>query len=121
MRIFLLLAGAAGIVLAALFYFFALQLQGALKFLLLLPEAGIVIFGLLLGVSALEIGAMTFALRKLAEQLPPVMVCAIAVGYVAFAGVYAIGYALLVPDVRGLQILAALAFVRWLTLFFVRV
>ena len=120
-RLFLSLAGAAGIVLAALFYFCALQAQGALKFLLLIADAGVVIFVLLLLVSLIEIGAMTFALMRLAKQLTFRMIALIAAGYVAFAGVYAIGYALLVPDVRGTQILAVFCVVRWFTLWFVRV
>ncbi len=120
-RVFLWLSGAAGIVLAALFYLLALQLQGALKTLLLIPDAGFVIFVLLLLVSVIELAVMTFALRHLAKQLPFRLICLIAAGYVAFAGVYAIGYAMIVPDARGSLVLAALCVVRWFTLFLVRV
>ncbi len=120
-RILLWVFGAAGIFLTALFYFLALRVQGALKFLLLLPDAGIVIFVLLLLVSLIEIAVMTFALRRLAKLVPFRMLCVIAGGYVAFAGMYAVVYALLVPETRGIQILAALCVVRWFTLWLIRV
>lgn len=115
-RVGLVGCGAAGMVLAALFYFVAAQVQGALAFLLMTREAGIVIFAIFLGVSLVEIGVMPIALRRLAVRLPPKLWCVTAAGYVAFAGVYAIGYALLVEDARGIQILSALAGVRWLQL-----
>lgn len=120
-RILLLVFGAAGIFLAALFYFLALRVQGALKSLLLIADAGIVIFVLLLLVSLIEIGVMTLALTRLAKELPFRMICLIAGGYVSFAGVYAVVYALLVPNARGTQILAALCVVRWFTLWLIRV
>lgn len=120
-RILLLLAGAVGIIVAALFCFLALYIQGALQFLVLLPNAGIVFFLLLLAVSLFEIAVMTMALRRFAKQFPFGMVCLIAAGYVGFAGIYALLYALLVPDTRGIEILTAFCFVRWATLFLVRV
>lgn len=119
MRILLLLSGAAGIVFAALLYWLAVLLQGALSFLLLIPSAGFVIFGLLLLVSLFEIFVMTAGLRRLAARLPNNLLYLIAAGYVGFAGVYALLYGLLVPDERGIQILAALCIVRWFTLFLV--
>ncbi|MCG3140326.1 MAG: hypothetical protein HDKAJFGB_01372 [Anaerolineae bacterium] len=118
-RIFLTLAGAAGMVLAALFYFLAEYAQGALSFLLLLPSAGFVIFGLLLFISFGEIFVMTAGLRRLAARLPTRLLYLVAAGYVAFAGAYALLYALLVPDPRGIQILAALCLARWFTLFLI--
>ncbi len=118
-RFFLLLSGAAGLGLVALFYFFALFAQGALHFLLLIPSAGFAIFGLLLFVAGAEILVMAVGLRRLAARLPRRLLYLVAAGYVGFAGVYALLYALLVPDPRGIQILAALGLVRWFTLFFV--
>lgn len=119
-RIFLLLSGAVGLVLAALLYFIALNVQGWLNFLIFVPDAGIVFFLLLLGVALLEIGVMLFGLQRIASGLPNVVLYGVAAGYVAFAGVYALLYALLVIDERGIQFLAALAVVRWLTLWFIR-
>jgi hypothetical protein len=118
-RFWLMLAGAGGMGLAAFFYFFATRVQGALSFLLLIPSAGFVFFWLLLLVSVGEIFVMTGALRRLAARLPPRLVYLVAASYVAFAGVYALLYALFVPDAHGIQILAALCFVRWLTLFLI--
>lgn len=115
-QLWLMLAGAGGMVLAALFYFFATRVQGALSFLLLIPSAGFVIFWLLLFVSFVEIFVMTGALRRLAPRLPPRMVYLVAAAYVGFAGGYALLYALFVPDTRGIQVLAALCIVRWFTL-----
>lgn len=119
-RVLLLLSGAVGIFLTALFYFIALQIQGALSILVLIPSASSVIFVLILLVALVEIGVMTFALGQLARQLRPVYLYWIAAGYVSFAGVYALGYALFVADVQGIQILCGLAFLRWLTLLFVQ-
>ena len=119
-RILLLLFGAAGIVLAALLYFLATLAQGALSFLILIPAAGIVIFVLLLCISLVEIVVMTIALTRLATSLPNNLLNLIAMCYVAFASMYALVYALLVPDLRGIQILAALCVVRWFTLLLVR-
>ncbi len=120
-RTLLLLSGAAGILLAALFYWLAMENAGVLKFLILISEAAIVIFLLLLAVALLEIGVMSLVLVKFATALPLVFLCLIAAGYVAFAGVYALFYALLVPDPLGIQVLAALCLVRWFMLFFVKV
>lgn len=106
--------------LAALLYFFATRVQGALSFLVLIPAAGIVLFGVLLLVSCVEIFVMTAALVRLAASLPDNLLYLIAAGYVAFASIYALVYALLVPDLRGIQILAALCVVRWFTLLLVR-
>ncbi|MBI4673877.1 MAG: hypothetical protein HY741_19700 [Chloroflexi bacterium] len=118
-RFFLLLSGAAGLGLAALLYFLAALAPGVLSFLILIPAAGIVILVLLVFVSLIEIVVMTTALVRLAPHLPNPLLYVFAMGYVAFAGVYAQLYALLVPDVRGIQILAALCLVRWLTLLLV--
>jgi len=119
-RILLLLSGAAGLVLAALLYFLAALAQGALSFLILIPSTGIVIFALLLFVACVEILVMTAALARLGASLPSKLLYLVAAGYVAFASAYAIVYALLVPDLRGVQILAALCLARWLTLLLVR-
>lgn len=117
-RFLVLLSGAAGLVLAALFYLVAAEIDGALRVLVMIPDAGIVIFLILLGVSLFEIAVMMYALATLAMRLPLVVVCAMAGGYVAFAGVYALVYGLFVPDLRGMQVLAGLALVRWITLWF---
>lgn len=118
-RFLLWLCGAAGLVLAALLYFGAMLVQGALGFLLLIPSAGAVLFALLFVVSLVELFVMTVALRQLAAYLPNRLLYLVAAGYVAFAGVYAFLYALLVPDPRGIQFLAALCIARWLTLLFI--
>ena len=117
-KVFLMLSGAAGIVLAALIYFLALRVQGLLSFLVLLPSLGFVLLYLLLFVSLVEIAAMTYGLRRLAPGLPGRMLYLFAAGYVAFASVYAFVYALLVPDPTGILLLASLCVVRWLTLLF---
>lgn len=118
-RSVLLLAGAAGLVLAALIYLVARRVQGAFSFLILIPAASFIFFLLLWCIALVEIVVMTYALRRLAAQLPGHWLNLIAVGYVAFASVYALTYALLVPDERGIQILAAFCVVRWFTLFFI--
>lgn len=118
-RIELALCGAAGVALAALLYWLALWAQGALSFLLLISGAGFVIFWMLLLVSLAELFVMTIGLRRLAARWPVRLLCLIAVGYVGFAGVYALLYALFVPDLRGIQILAALSLARWLTLWLI--
>jgi hypothetical protein len=115
-RFLLGLCGAAGLVLAALLYCGATRVQGALGFLLLVPSAGAVLLALLFLISLVEIFVMTLALKQLAACLPWRLLCVAATGYVAFAGVYAFLYALLVPDPRGVQWLAALSVARWLTL-----
>lgn len=117
-RGFLLGSGAAGLILAALFYFASNELLGVLRFLVLIPDAGSIIFLLLLAVSLFEIGVMTLALARFARQLPFGIVCAIAAGYVSFAGIYALAYALFDDDVQGVRWLSALALVRWFTLLF---
>ncbi len=116
----MMLFGAAGLILAALYYFSALQMQGALSFLLLIQEAGFVIFILMFAVSLVEIVVMMIALLRLVARVSMLILGLVAAAYVSFAGVYAIGYALLVPDLRGIQFLAAFAFVRWLTLLLIR-
>jgi|SRR5581483_140330 hypothetical protein len=118
-RFLLGLCGAVGLVLAALLYFGATRVPGALGFLLLVPSAGAVLFALLCLVSLVEIFVMTVALKQLAAYLPNRLLYVAAAGYVAFAGVYAFLYALLVPDLRGIQFLAALCIARWLTLLFI--
>ncbi len=118
-RIELALCGAAGVALAALLYWLALWAQGALSFLLLISGAGFVIFWMLLLVSLAELFVMTIGLRRLAARWPVRFLCLIAVGYVGFVGVYALLYALFVPDLRGIQILAALSLARWLTLWLI--
>ena len=117
-KVFLMLSGAAGIVLAALIYFIALRVQGVLSFLVLLPSLGFVLLYLLLFISLVEIAAMTFGLRRLAPGLPNRMLNFFAAGYVAFASVYALVYALLVPDPTGILLLASLCVLRWFTLYF---
>lgn len=109
-------SGAAGLVLAALPYSVAILAQGSLSGLLLIPSAGFVLFWLLLLVSLVEIGVMTAALARLVSGLNHIFLYLVAAAYVGFAGVYALFYALLVPDVHGIQILAALSIVRWFTL-----
>jgi hypothetical protein len=111
--------GAAGLGLAAIFHFAALSLQEKLSFLLLLPAGGAVIFVLLSGISLLETGLMLLALRRFAAQLPLRFLGAACALYVSFAGVYALGYALLAADARGIQLLSALAVVRVGTLVFI--
>ena len=118
-RLFLLLSGAAGLVLAALICLVAWRVQGALSFFVLLSSASFVILLLLIFVSLFDIAVMTLALRKLAPAVPPQMLHLIAASYVAFAAVYALLYALLVPDAQGILFLAALAIVRWFTLLLV--
>lgn len=103
-------------VLAALLAWFAVQVQGALAGFILLPGTGLVFFVLLAGVSVLEILVMTLTLRQVGWQLGTRVLSLAAVGYVAFAGVYAILYALLAADPRGILALASLCGVRWLTL-----
>lgn len=120
-RFAVLLTGAAGLVLAALFYLVAAELDGALRVLVMIPDAGIVLFLILLGISLLEIAVMIYALASLAPRLPLMFLCVVCGGYVAFAGVYALLYGLFVPDLRGMQALAGLAFVRWVTLWFLLV
>jgi len=115
-RIELMLCGAAGMALAALLYWLALRAQGVLSFLLFSSAANFVIFWILLLVSLAEIFVMTVGLRRLAARLPARLLCLIAGGYVSFAGVYALLYALFVPDLRGIQILAALGLARGFTL-----
>lgn len=119
-RALLLFAGAVGLGLAALFYLLALAVQGTLSFVLLLPEAVIVIFVGLLLISLLEIAVMIWALRRVENQFPFWVLCLLAASYVAFAGAYAFGYAPFAPELRGIQLLAALAFVRWLSLLLIR-
>lgn len=120
-RFSVLLTGAAGLILAALFYLVAAEIDGALRVLVMIPDAGIVLFLILLGVSLLEIAVMMYALATLGPRLPLTILCFIAGGYVAFAGVYALVYGFLVPDLRGVQVLAGLALVRWVTLWFLPV
>ncbi|HZQ06269.1 MAG TPA: hypothetical protein VFD70_06780 [Anaerolineae bacterium] len=119
-RLSLLLFGAAGLLVAALLYFITAQIRGALSFVILTPEAGIVIFAILLFISLAEIVVMIFTLNRLARQLPPRLLNLLATIYVAFAGVYALFYAVLANELRGIQLLAALSFLRWLTLFAIR-
>ncbi|MCC7162864.1 MAG: hypothetical protein IT331_10260 [Anaerolineae bacterium] len=113
-----LITGAVGLVLAALFYLLAAEMNGALRVLIMIPDASIVIFLILLAISLLEIALMMYALASLAARVPVLFLCVIAGGYVAFAGVYTLMYGLFVPDARGMQALAGLALVRWLTLWF---
>lgn len=119
-RALLLLSGAVGLGLAALFYLLSRAVQGTLSFLLLLPQAAIVIFVVLFLVSLVEIAVMVWALQRVEPQVPFWALGLLAAAYVAFAGVYAFGYALFAFDVRGIQLLAALAFVRWLSLLLIR-
>jgi len=119
-RLSFLLSGAAGLILAALLYFIAVELRGASSFIVLIPEAGLVIFAILLFISLAEIIVMIFSLKRLASQLPPCLLNLLAAVYVGFAGVYALFYALLVNELRGIQLLAALSLVRWLALFLIR-
>lgn len=114
----MLATGAAGLVLAALFYLVAIEVDGALRVLVMIPDAGIVIFLILLAISLLEISVMMSGMSLLSNRLPPLLLCLIAGGYVAFAGVYALVYGLLVRDPRGILALAGLAVVRWVTLWF---
>lgn len=117
-RFTVLLTGAVGLVLAALFYLVAAEVDGALRVLVMIPDAGILIFLILLGVSLFEIAVMMYALATFTTRLPLSVLGAVAGGYVAFAGVYALVYGLFVPDLRGMQALAGLALVRWVTLWF---
>ncbi len=113
----LLVAGAAGLVLAALFSWAALQLQGLLD--PGLPQARMVLFAILFLISLLEIAVMTAGLRQLAPKLARGTLNLFALGYVAFAGLYAILYALLVPDALGIMVLAGMSVLRWLSLLLV--
>jgi len=61
---------------------------------------------------------MTLTLRKVGWHLGKRVLLSAVAGYVAFAGVYALVYALLVPDPQGIFLLASLCVVRWVTLWF---
>src|SRR4051794_10359904 len=87
-RIWLMVYGAAGLVLAALFYFAALEIHGVLEYLPLVPEQGIIIFLLFLGLEFLEMGGTVFGMMWLAARVPMVVLDVIAPVYVALGGIY---------------------------------
>lgn len=108
-----MICGAAGLGIAALFYFVALQVLGMLEYLPPIPEAGIVVFLLILGVALLESGAVILVLIRLATLAHSILLFWITAGFVGFAGVYTLAYGLFASDVRGVQVFAGLAVVRW--------
>lgn len=120
-RLAFLLSGAVGLVLTALLYFAGVALHGILGFLVLLPQYNFTLFIILLFVAFVETIVMALGLQRLVWRLPNQLLNLLAAGYVGFAGVYALLYALFVNDPLGVQLLAGLGIIRWLALFTLRV
>ena len=117
----LLLSGAVGVALAALIYFAASNVRGALSFLLPLPFTGLVIFLILFAVSSLELIMMVAGLRILkASGFRMEFIYALNALYVAFAAVYAALFLVLVGESNLGLLLAALSLVRWASDFWIR-
>lgn len=113
-----MLYGAVGLGLAALFYFAALEIHGVLEYLPLVPEQGIVIFLLILGIELFEMGGTAFGMAWLAARVPLGVLDVVAPVYVALGGLYVLGYGVFSADERGLVVLAGLVVARWLVLLF---
>lgn len=117
----MIVSGAAGLVVAALIYFGALGLRGALSGILPNGLAGTIIFFILLVVSILEIGVMVLALRQmLSARLEREFIYALNLIYVAFASVYAAIFLILVGDTSLGVVLAGLSLVRLLSDFWIQ-
>lgn len=110
-------SGAAGLLLAALIYLAALPLRGVLGRFLPLRGAEMPIFVFWLVVSLVEMPVMVFALRQMREERWALLLNAV---YVAFAGVYAALFILVVDDAQLGALLAGLSAARWASVVWMR-
>ena len=118
-RLIVAASGALGLAFAAFLYYLASDVRGSLRFILAIPDPNIVIFLALLSVSLLEIGIVLLVLIRFASRVPLPLLSFVVAGFVGFAGIYALLFGLFSRDALGIQVLAAFAVVRWLTLFFI--
>jgi hypothetical protein len=117
----MMISGAVGTGLAALLYFLATRLGGALRAFVPTPEAQVVIFVILLVIALAEMPITVFALRTLrASTVSRLMLHTLNGGYVAFAAVYAAVLVLLFSVSAFSALLVSLTAVRWVSDWWIR-
>ncbi len=117
----LIVSGAAGVALAALVYFLTTRVSPFLRGWVLLREAEIIAFVILLVFTLLEIPVMVFGLRTLyREKVNRTFFYAVNGFYVAFASFYAAVLVLLFGESGFSALLVSLSLARWASDWWIR-
>ncbi len=117
----LALSGAAGVALAALVYFLSTRVGALLRGWVMLRQAEIVIFVILLVFALAEMPVMVYSLRTLFRQkVSRTFVYAVNTLYVAFASFYAAVLVLLFGESNLAALLVGLSLARWVSDWWIR-